>query len=51
MEITRKIASMFVHVNGIESRVKNVENAIYLFVMTMQKQLLFAQIVFFNLLS
>ena len=35
---------MFVHVNGIESRVKNVANAIYLFVMTMQKQLSFVQI-------
>ena len=42
---------MFVHVNGIESRVKNVANAIYLFVMTMQKQLLFVQIVFFNVLN
>ena len=35
---------MFVHVNGIESQVKNVANAICLFVMTMQKQLSFVQI-------
>ena len=43
---------MFVHVNGIEIRVKNVANVIYLFVMSMQKQqLLFVQIVFFNLLN
>ena len=38
---------MFLHVKGIESPVKNVANAIYLFVMTMQKLLLFVQIVFF----
>ena len=50
-KITRKVAAMFVHVNDFESRVKNVANAIYLFVMTMQKQLLFVQIVFFNLLN
>ena len=43
---------MFVPVNGIEIRVKNVANVIYLFVMSMQKQqLLFVQIVFFNLLN
>ena len=42
---------MFVHVNRIESRVKNIANAIYLFVMIMQKQLLFVQIVLFNLLN
>ena len=47
----RKVTAMFVHVNGIEIRVKNAANAIYLFVMTMQKQLLFVQIVFFNLLN
>ena len=44
------VAVMLVHVNGIKSCVKNVANAIYLFVMTIQKQLLFVQIVFFNLL-
>ena len=42
---------MFVHVNEIESRVKNVANAIYLFVMAMQKQLLFVQIAFFDQLN
>ena len=42
---------MFVHINGIEIRVKNAANTIYLFVMTLQKQLLFVQIVFFNLLN
>ena len=51
MKITRKVTAMFVHVNGIKSRAKNVANAIYSFVMTMQKQLLFVQIVFFNLLN
>ena len=51
-KIKRKVATMFVHVNGIEIRVKNVANVIYLFVMSMQKQqLLFVQIVFFNLLN
>ena len=47
MKITRKVAAKFSHVKGIESPVKNVANAIYLFVMTMQKLLLFVQIVFF----
>ena len=42
---------MLVHVNGLESRVKNVANAMYVFVMTLHKQLLFVQIVLFNLLS
>ena len=51
MKITRKVTAMFVHVNGIESRIKNVANAIYLFVMTTQKELLFLKIVFFNLLN
>ena len=51
MKITWKVAAMFVHVNRIERGIKNVANAIYLFVMTMQKQLLFVQIEFFNLLN
>ena len=51
MKVTRKVAVMFLHVNGIERRVKNVANEIYLFVMTIEKQLLFVQIVFFNLLN
>ena len=40
MKITRKVAAMFVHIKGI-----------YLFVMTMQKQLIFVQIVFLNFLN
>ena len=51
MKITRRIAAMFVHVNEIENRVKNILNAIYLFILTIQKQLLLVQIVFFNLLN
>ena len=51
MMITRKAAAMFVNVNEIESRVKNFANAIYLFVMIMQKQLFFVQIVFCNLVK
>ena len=37
IKITRNVTVMFLHVNGIESRVKNVANAICLFVMTMEK--------------
>ena len=39
---------MCVHVNRIKSRAKNAANAIYLSLMTMQKQLLFVLIVFFK---
>ena len=41
MKITKNVTVMFVQVNGIKGRIKNVANAIYLFVLTIKKQLLF----------
>ena len=37
MKITKNVAVMFLQVNRIKGRVKNVANAIYLFVLTMKK--------------